>query len=242
MAGEWTGFEDGDLKLNFGGDVFNVHRVMFAQASPVWKAMMTGPFAESKEDTIDFDGDDPQVARLCIELMYLTSADSDLDWTGIESRVMADRDTFDAFVDKYDVQGVKKLVSHELDMRKKTRQLKDENQGLQHELAELKRKFEPFATKSGNLVDCNVYTPDVGKSVRRYLADRSQKAGLGSRRNSTLAGRQDADPLHVYTRIGVIIANDEGPTGTLIGVRWRDGEESHRMVCEGNNKPLEYFS
>ncbi|CAN0054906.1 unnamed protein product, partial [Pylaiella littoralis] len=67
MADGWSGFEDGDMKLNFAGATFKVHRAVFAQASPVWNAMLTGSFAESNGDTIEFDGDDPEVARLCIE-------------------------------------------------------------------------------------------------------------------------------------------------------------------------------
>lgn len=109
--GEWSGFEDGDVEMDFAGAKFNVHRVIVAQASPVWKAMLTGAFAEATGNVIRFEGDDPEVARLCIEMIYSAFADSSLDWAEIENRVMSDCAAFDAFVDKYDLRGLKSLVS-----------------------------------------------------------------------------------------------------------------------------------
>lgn len=123
MGEEWNGFEDGDIEVNFGSTTMSVHRATLAQASSVWKAMLMGRFTESDDAVINFCGDDPNVARLCIELIYSTVADGPFDWAHIESRVTSDRDAFDAFVDKYDLQGVKRVVAHELEMFEKIQRL-----------------------------------------------------------------------------------------------------------------------
>lgn len=116
MAGEWNGFEDGDVEVDFGGATMKVHRAILAQASPVWKTMFVGEFAESGDAAIKFRGDDPNVASLCIQLIYSTAAESSFDWTHVQSCAMSDRDALDAFIDKYDLRGVKRVIVHELEM------------------------------------------------------------------------------------------------------------------------------
>ena len=152
-AGEWTGYEDGDMKLDIAGAVFNVHRTVIVQASPVWKAMLTGHFAEATESAIHLDGDDPRVARLCIELIYSTHVDSDLDWGDVGTRVVSDRDAFDEFVDKYELRGVKRLVTQLLDVwtengreKRKMRKLKKENRRLQDKVSRLREKVRAVAS------------------------------------------------------------------------------------------------
>lgn len=139
MAVKWNGFEDGDVTLNFkGGAIFNVHRGVVAEASPVWNAMLNGQFAESKSDTIVFTGDDhPEIARLCIELIYSTRAESSLDWTSIRRRVVAHRGAFDAFVDKHDLRGVKRLVADVLRVEMENQQLKNNIQQLKNDIQQL---------------------------------------------------------------------------------------------------------
>ncbi len=225
-AGEWSGFEDGDVKLNFAGAVFNVHRSMIAEASPVWKAMLTGPFAESTATaaagdgggTIHLDGDDPQVARLCIELLYSTRADSDLDWAGVGSRVLSDRLGFDRFVDKYDLRGVRRLVSHELRLGRELRHWREATEAeresgdrrvkAERESGDLRVKR--LAAKPGKLVNIFEYRPPVGTRVQ-------------------LNDEQFTSGVRVGAK-GTIIANNED-NGTEIGVRWDNGRESHNLWC-----------
>ncbi|CAB1116555.1 unnamed protein product [Ectocarpus sp. CCAP 1310/34] len=104
---EWSGYDDGDMVIDFGGRTFRVHRAVLPQASPVWKAMLTGEFAESMGDPVRFDGDASEAARLCIELIYSTFAEGNIDWRGVERPVNSDRTALDAFIDKYDLVGVK---------------------------------------------------------------------------------------------------------------------------------------
>lgn len=172
-AGEWSGIEDGDMEMDFAGAIFKVDRATVARASPVWKATAKGPFAESTEDRIRFDGDDPQAACLCLEIIHSMDADSTLDWANIESRVMSDRPEFDAFVDKYDLGGVKRLVQCELDIRQEARKLKDDNQqqvqklqSLEEEVGRLESKVKQLATAPGVLVNIDEYMPEIGTRVK----------------------------------------------------------------------------
>lgn len=88
MAAEkWSGFDDGDIELNFAAKTFKVHRSIIAGASPVWKAMlMGGAFSESTANTIEFDGDDPEVARCCIALIYLMCSGGDGEDDGADGK------------------------------------------------------------------------------------------------------------------------------------------------------------
>lgn len=228
-AREWSGFEDGDMEMDFAGAKFKVHRAIIAQASPVWKAMLTGTFAESTENKTSFDGDDPKVARLCIEIIYSAFADGTFDWADIESRVMSDRTAFDAFVDKYDLRGVKRLVLNELHTRQETRKLKGYLQVFVLELDEENRKevarltaevgrlrevevgrlreVKRLVTKPGTPVNIHGYAPDIGTRVKRIIPGHIFEEDM------------DRNQWYKYHAVATVIAVD----GHSVTVRWKKG-------------------
>lgn len=219
MAGEWSGFEDGDLRLDFAGEIFDVHRAVIAEASPVWKAILTGFFTESAGSTIQLVDDDPQVARLCIELICSTFANTDLDWTSIGSRVKSDHAAFNAFVDKYDLRGVKRLVAHELEIEKDKQQLKGAEKAEKQRGDRLEQKYQWSVTKPGNLVNIYEYRPPIGTRVKWHT------------RLSGIPGTG---------RVGTVISNDNDG-GSEIGVLWSDSVKQHNLKCgKKNTWHLEY--
>lgn len=182
--------------------------------------MLSGPFAKSTGSTIQLVGDDPQVARLCFELIHLTFADTDLDWTSIKSRVMPDRAAFDAFVDKYDLRGVKSLVAHELQMERDKQQLKDAKEDEKKRGDQLVRNIQRIAPKPGKLVNIFEFRPAVGTRVRW-----NKKYGL----------------VRTSYGVGTIIANDLD-NGTEIGVRWSNDREYDNLKCGKKDAWISTFS
>lgn len=241
-AGEWIGFEDGDVEMDFAGAKFNVHRAIMAQASPVWKAVLTGTFAEATGDKVHFDGDDPEVARLCLEMVYSTFADSTLDRTEIESRVMSDRAAFDAFVDKYDLRGVKSLVQRELGVRQEAQclELKAlQAKHLEQEVQQLNRR--------GTVVDVYVDKPEKGtlvklhdiagaldklvrRTFRRDAPDSEEDEDRTSRQDIKRLRKSIKRCIETYTRVGVVV---DRPAEENVSVRWDGSDEELEYDCSG---------
>lgn len=215
---EWSGFDDGDMVLDFSGRIFRVPRAILAQSSPVWKSMLTGAFAESTGDTVRFYGDDPKIARLCIELIYSTSASRLFDWHGVENRVNSDRVAFDHFVDKYDLVGVKHAVEH---MCQQKQHMLDEKQRLEHETLRLQRekrlvkhelecvanKRKRIVTQPGNTVNISEHRPEIGTRVRLgrrvFPSSRNARQSIISEAGTVIANWEDNG-----TRIGIRLDND----------------------------------
>lgn len=67
----------GDLTLNVGKDDgtiecrYRVLKVAMCLASPVWRAMLTGPSTESGKDEIPFVDDDPEALLLVLRVAHL---------------------------------------------------------------------------------------------------------------------------------------------------------------------------
>lgn len=240
-AKKWSGFDDGDIELDFAGKTFKVHRLIIAGASPVWKAMLTGgAFTESTANTIEFDGDDPEVARCCIALIYLMFSGDDgeddgeddgADGNGLfgSTSKEARRAVMDGasggledFVDKYDLCGVKRFLEHEADATKEKQRLEGEVksekhhvQDLEHQVQRLKYEARRKATRPGELVNIFEYRPPIGTRVQENLYKWNETRRLRNNR-----------PI----KQGKVIRNDED-CGTKIGVLWDNGWEQHQLYC-----------
>lgn len=211
---EWSGYDDGDMILDFGGRTFRVHRAIVVQASPVWKAMLTGAFAESTGNAVRFDGDDPQVARLCIELMYSTSATGSIGWQRLEHHVMSDRRAFDEFVDKYDLVGVKRVVKKMLEEKHKRLNEKQPSR------RKVKKKVDKNLARRWTLVDTDEHMPDVGTRV--CLSEEGPRFP------------------HLHGAEGVVIDNDVDD-GTAVDIQLDDGRVLYGLCCGWNDEyNLEY--
>ncbi|CAN0055044.1 unnamed protein product, partial [Pylaiella littoralis] len=99
-----------------------------------------------------------------------------------------------AFVDKYDLRGVKQLVAHELGAGEEKAQLKDENQRgvrevqrLKAEVENLKRKLRPLATKKGKAVSIRTYLPEIGTHVKRNKNIRRAENYFSERQGKIIA-------------------------------------------------------
>lgn len=69
-------YDDGDLTLIVGPEEvrFKVSRVAISLASPVWKAMVSGGFAESGSNEIKLPADQPDAMRIVLLQAYLQFA------------------------------------------------------------------------------------------------------------------------------------------------------------------------
>ena len=60
-----------DLAFHCGDLVFHVNREVIAEASSVWRAMVKGPFAESRKDVVHLGEDDPGALKLALDVVYI---------------------------------------------------------------------------------------------------------------------------------------------------------------------------
>lgn len=228
MAGEkWRGFDEGDIKFDFDGDIFNVHRAVVALASPVWKAMLTeGTFAESESNTIHFKGDDPLAARLCIALIYhhpvfvfdITNLFSELSSIEIGELMMCDSVAFGHFVDKYDLSGVKRFLAGVQDT---INEKQVQNRKVQHTAANLKRLRDSVRQRKPG---------DVWKTLPGIMVDVDERRpSSGTRVQDKKGSRQRA-----LGKLGVVFDDDDDYDETGVSVRWDTGKESHYEDCHLN--------
>jgi hypothetical protein len=210
-----------DLTLRCdGGNIFHVNRAILMEASPVWRAMLGGPFMEGEENSVHLHEDDPDAMRCVISLLYEGMSDGESLPPGenanlrTSSKLHKDR-RLDVVIDKYELAGLRSIIQSHREQSQKLRsqelatseQVTQEQRKVASLTAELKRE----QMKPGNLVEIR-HRPPLGTRVQENLCELVRRAPLS----------------------GVIIANDEDG-GTEIGVNWDNGGESHNLHCGKKN-------
>ncbi|MEP4803931.1 MAG: BTB/POZ domain-containing protein [Hyphomicrobiales bacterium] len=179
----WSGFTDGDIELVFAGETLKVHRAKIAAASPVWKSMVTErDFAESNANTIHFHGDDLHAARRCIAMVYfMLAVDGDgcnniFDSTSIDGRRCPvtddDAGVLDEFIDKYELGGVKRVVTHEREMENRMRRLEADMKGLYRQIQIQDRQIQTLFHKVHQLEPEVERLVDVMRSRLRVIQEK----------------------------------------------------------------------
>lgn len=196
--------------------VFHVNSQVIAEASSIWRAMVKGPFADSKIDSIFLEGDDPEALKLALDIVY-----AGLLGTLDLATIPADPDSHPlvSVINKYELNGVRVLVEKEI-MDRKERSDHQQVVKARHEeaLEREKQQHDNFVRyrlmRPGMRVD-QVDRPPIGTRVEENMHDPIKVR----------------NPKHYWrAKKGTVIANDQD-NNSEIGVRWDDGSESHHLWC-----------
>ena len=206
------------LLVRCGSETFSLPsgRTVLANASLVWRAMLTGNFAESQTNEIVLGDDDPEAMRLVFRCLY---APLEAGATFPRPLTLKLLESLRAPCDKYMLQGVSAMLEREWSDAQTL--LQRDHEHLQMRLA--KEDQEKAAVKAEHL---RLGSAELrAKMMPGAVVDIHDRPPLWIRvRENTATGTPG--------RTGVIIANDEDKGYTCeIGVRWDDGTESHGLKC-----------
>jgi len=118
-----------NLKLICESSTFFVHCDVFSQSSEVWEKMLDGAFAESLEESVTLQGDDPRALKLSLDIVY-GHLFGKIDATSFEID-SCDRAKLCLFVEKYELNGVSTFLDSVALWRVQLSQLKSLQQQLQ---------------------------------------------------------------------------------------------------------------
>jgi speckle-type POZ protein len=112
LAIMWDNQDLTDVSFHVGGEIFSAHRLVLATRSPVYRAELYGPMAESKMTSITIQDMEASTFRLLLHYIYHGSL-PDVAVKDVCS-TMAQYQHLLVAADRYMVQGLKKICEDKL--------------------------------------------------------------------------------------------------------------------------------
>jgi len=160
-----------DMVLCCEGTRFHVNRAILMEASPVWMAMLNGPFQEGATDTVHLEEDCVDSVRIALTLLYSPFT--------VATDNSYSEASLDVLIEKYDLEGLSALLRTDKKRHLELVELESQLRAAKSEIGMLKSRAinERMARmERGNVVDYRDY-PDIGTRVKRNYVDRSPKRG-----------------------------------------------------------------
>jgi hypothetical protein len=122
---EHTYSASSDLTICCGEFVFHVDRDILSKASPVFWALLNGPFIESSSKRITIQEDDPYSLKQVLDIMY-SGISRDL----VMVKILNNDSSLDAVANKYDLAGVHNIItiSREKEREKESNRFRESSQ------------------------------------------------------------------------------------------------------------------
>jgi hypothetical protein len=212
------GHGDSDLTIFSQGFIFLVHREVICQASEVWRAMLTGEFAESFKETVTLHDDDSNALKMVLDILYgqlATGGTEELSTSSLTTNESGFKKLLEV-ADKYDLKGVVLFVENArkvFELEKTIRQLQQDSYmaTYNHENA-LNRVKSRLKTRGNPVNICDF--PPIGTRVTENFGNFVPAVAPKSGRITSISEDNNSE----------------------IAVCWDDGTESHNLQCGKKNR------